>query len=245
VLALFGLSLIFAIAMCVHVVRTGRDTFWLWIILMFQPLGGLVYLVAMVIPDLVRGPTVRKIGETARATLDPTREYREAKALCEDAPTVRNRMRLASAAMALGKPAEAEALYRESLPGVPADDPALLLGRANALLELHRYDEALEMLDQLGRDQARGRTPAAALALGRAYEGLGRIAEADTALNWAAQHLPGFEGMARYAAFMARHGRAAEAREVIADMDKRMAKLKPAFRKEARAWRDLAAQALG
>lgn len=244
-LLLFGLSLLLAIGLCVHVVRTGRDSMWLWIILMFQPLGGMVYLAAIVVPDLVRGPTARKIGQTARATLDPTREYREAKAACEETPTVRNRMRLAHAATALGKHAEAEVLYRESLAGVHADDPALLLGRANALLELNRPDEALDMLDRLGRDETRGRTPAAALALGRAYEMLGRVDEADTALNWAAQRLPGFEALARYAAFMARHGRADEAREVVADMDKRMAKLKPAFRKEARAWRDLAAAALG
>lgn len=244
-LPLLGLSLLLAIALCVHVVRTGREMYWLWIILMFQPLGGLVYLLAIVLPELVRGPAVRRIGETTRQALDPTREYREAKAQCEETPTVRNRMRLAHAAAALGRHAEAEALYRESLHGVHADDPALLLGRANALLELNRPAEALEMLDQLGRDEARGRTPQAALAMGRAYEALGRAAEAERALEWAAERLPGFEGIARYAAFMARNGRAAEAREMLVEIDRRMTKVKPAFRKEARAWRDLAAQALG
>jgi hypothetical protein len=219
--------------------------YWLWIILMFQPLGGLVYFLAILLPELVRGPAVRRIGKGARQTFDPTREYREAKAQCEDSPTVRNRLRLAHAAAALGRHAAAEALYRESLNGVHADDPALLLGRANALLELGRPSEALEMLERLGRDQTNGRTPAAALALGRAYEALGRTAEADQALEWAAQRLPGFEGIARYAAFMARNGRTVEARQTLAEIDRRMVRLQPAFRKEARAWRDLAARALG
>jgi hypothetical protein len=244
-LPLLGLSLLLSIALCVHVVRTGGQMYWLWIILMFQPLGGLVYFIAVVLPELFRGPTARRIGASAREALDPMREYREAKLQCDDTPTVRNRMRLAHAAAALGRHAEAEALYGESLHGVHADDPALLLGRANALLELNRPAEALEMLDQLGRDEGRGRTPAAALALGRAYDALGRTAEADRALEWAAERLPGFEGIARYAAFMARNGRAAEAREMLAEIDRRMTKLKPAFRKEARTWRDLAAQALG
>lgn len=244
-LPLLGLSLLLAIALCVHVVRTGREMYWLWIILMFQPLGGLVYLIAIVLPELIRGPSAQRLGRSARDALDPMREYREAKAACEETPTVRNRLRLAHAASAFGRHAEAEALYRESLQGVHADDPALLLGRANALLELNRPAEALEMLDRLGRDETRGRTPAAALALGRAYEALGRTAEADEALRWAAERLPGFEGVARYAAFMARNGRAAEAREALAEIDRRMSKVKPAFRKEARAWRNLAAQALG
>ena len=63
-------------------------------------------------------------------------------------------------------------------------------------------------------------------------------------MQWASQRLPGFEGLARYAAYMARNGRRDEAAEAVAELDKRLAKLKPQFRKEARTWRDLAAEAL-
>jgi hypothetical protein len=237
-------SLLIAIALCVHAVRTGRPSYWLWIILVFQPLGGLVYFLTQVMPELVGGSTVRRIGRAARETLDPHREYREAKAAFQDMPTVHNQSRLAAAAARLGRPVEAEALYRAAAHGVHADDPVLLLGLANALLELRRPAEALEVLERLGNDEANGRTPAAALALGRAYEDLGRVPEADAALQWALQHLPGFEAPARYAAFMARNGRRDEAREAVRDMDKRLEKLTPQFRKEGRAWRDLAAQAL-
>jgi len=240
----FGLSLAIAIFLCWHVMRTGRETFWLWIILMFQPLGGLVYFALNVVPDLFGGTTARRLGQAARETLDPNREYREAKAACDDTPTVRNQSRLAAAAMHMNRFAEAEGLYRAAAQGIHAEDPVLLLGRANALLELGRPADALSVLEQLGRDEDAGRTPPAALALGRAYEGVGRIAEADTAYDWAAQRLPGFEGLARYAAFMARHGRKEEAQEVVAELDKRLAKLRPQYRKEGRAWRDLAAQAL-
>ena len=94
---LFGLSLIFSIVLCVHVVRTNQQMYWLMIILMLQPLGGLVYLIAIVMPELMGGRTARKIGSVARETLDPHREYREAKAACDDSPTVRNQSRLAAA----------------------------------------------------------------------------------------------------------------------------------------------------
>jgi hypothetical protein len=241
---LIGLSLAFSVALCVHVVRTGREMYWLFIILAFQPLGGVVYALINVLPDIFGGSTARQFSKAARETLDPTREYREGKAACEDTPTVRNQSRLAAAAAGLGKYDEAERLYAEAAHGIHAEDPALLLGRANALLELGRHAEALEVLEKLGQDESNGRTPNAALALGRAYEGLGRIGEADTALQWAAQRLPGFEGLARYAAFMARHGRRPEAEDAIAEMDKRLTKLSAQFRKEGRHWRDLAAKAL-
>jgi len=210
----------------------------------FQPLGGLVYFLTNLLPELINGPTARYAGKSVRQALDPTREYREAKEACEDTPTVRNQSRLAAAASQLGRHAEAETLYRQAASGVHADDPALLLGHANALVDLDRPEAAIAVLERLGRDETRGRTAAAALALGRAYEAVGRISEADTALQWASQRLPGFEGLGRYAAFMARNGRRAEAQEAVAEMDKRLLKLKPQFRKEGRMWRDLAAEAL-
>lgn len=239
-----GASLALAILLAIHVVRTGRELYWLWIILVFQPLGGIVYFLAVFLPEVLGGSTARRIGQAARETLDPTREYREAKIACDDAPTVRNQTRLADAASKLGKHDEAEALFGAAAQGIHADDAVLLLGRANALIELSRPDEALGLLERLGQDADKGRTPGAALALGRVYEALGRNGEADTAYQWAAQRMAGFEAMARYAAFMARHGRRTEAEEVIADMDRRIAKTHAQFRKEGRAWREVAVQAL-
>jgi len=242
---LLGLSLLFSILLCVHVVRTGQQMYWLMIILLFQPLGGLVYLVAIIAPEFLGGAKAQKAKQAARQALDPQREYREAGKAAEDAPTVTNRTRLAVAATGLGKHAEAERLYAEALQGLYADDPQLLLGRANALLELDRAAEALPLLESLSAQSPAARTPNVALAMGRAYHALGRQAEADTALRWAAAHLPGFEGMARYAVFLAQTGRKDEAREALVEIDKRLAKTHSHFRKEARGWRDLAATAVG
>lgn len=239
----FGLSLLFSIALCVHVVRTGQATWWIFIILLLQPLGGVVYLAAVIVPELLGGPTARRIGQSARETLDPGREYRVAKAACDNSPSVNNQIRLARAAAAIGRHAEAENLYAEAAKGIHAEDPVLLLGRATAQVELGRFAEALGLMQTLN-SQSETRTPAAALALGRIYEGLGRMREADDAYQWAAGRIPGVEGLARYAAFLAHTGRLPEARETLAEIDRHIAKANPPFRREARAWRDLAARAL-
>jgi hypothetical protein len=241
----FGLSLLFSIALCVHVVRSNQQIYWIWIILFLQPLGGLVYLVAIVLPELMGGRTARRLGRATRETLDPTRAYRAARAAYDDSPTVANAMRLAQAATAHGRHDEAERLYREAAQGIHAEDPALLLGHANALIELGRSAEALGVLETLGRDEAQGRSPQAALALGRAYEGLGRLTEADTAYAWAVERLPGLEAMGRYAAFLARTGHRDRAREMLKEIDRRIDRADPTFRKEGRAWRALAADAIG
>ncbi|HZZ32950.1 MAG TPA: hypothetical protein VFE10_13265, partial [Phenylobacterium sp.] len=65
----FLLSLIMAILLCWHAVKTGRNSMWLWIILMLQPLGGLVYIALNIVPDIFGGATARKITSAARETL--------------------------------------------------------------------------------------------------------------------------------------------------------------------------------
>ena len=244
---LFGgglLSLLIAIALCVHVVRTNQPIYWVFILLMIPVLGNLVYIVAVLVPELAGGTRTRRLGMAARDALDPTGEYRRAKAAVDDAPTVHNQMRLAAAAAELGRHDEAESLYGQALQGVHQDDPALLLGRAKALIELGRPGEALSFLEKLGAQGKEGQTPQAQLALARAYEGVGRTDEAAKAYEWTAARLPGLEGVARQAAFLARTGQRGQAQEALAEIDRRLSRANPHFRKEGRAWRDFAAQAI-
>ena len=76
----------------------------------------------------------------------------------------------------------------------------------------------------------------------RALQALGRIGEADPAYRSATERLPGLEALARYAAFQAETGRKAEARQTLAEIDRRVDKARAQFRREAQAWRDFAAQ---
>jgi hypothetical protein len=238
------LSLLITILLCVHVVRTNQQIYWILILLMIPVLGNLVYIVAVLVPELAGGTRTRRLGMAARDALDPTGEYRRAKAAIDDAPTVHNQMRLAAAAASLGRHGEAEGLYAQAAQGIHADDPALLLGRANALIELGRAAEALPLLDKLAEEQGSTRSAVTALAQARALEAVGRASEADTAYQFAVGRLPGLEGLARYSAFLARSGRRQQAEDNLAEIDRRLARANPQFRREGRAWRDLAAQAL-
>jgi hypothetical protein len=235
------LFLLIPIALCVHVVRTNQQLYWLLIILLLGPIGWAIYAIAIVIPQMAGGTRAKRMGMAARDALDPGREYRLAKAALEETPTVHNRMRLAAAAAHSGRWDEAEALYRDAAQGIHADDPTILLGRANALIELGRAAEALPLIDKLVTEQTTARNPSTALAQARVFEALGRYGEADEAYQFAAGRL---EAIARYAAFLAATGRRQEAADNLAEIDRRLERSNPQFRREGRAWRDLAAQAL-
>lgn len=229
----------------VHVVRTGREMYWLWIFVIAPMLGPAFYFFAVLLPEMMGGRTARGLGKAAQQTLDPERDYRRALRALDDTPTVGARMKVAQAAAALGRWDDAEAQWALCAGGHWGDDPAILMGHADALLELGRFDEALKQLEKLKATGSEGQTPRVALAFARAYEALGRDAEADDAYRFAADRVPGLEAGARYVAFMARRGRREDAEVGLGEIERRMAKVAGPLRNEARLWRDMAAKALG
>lgn len=229
----------------IHVVRTGREMFWLWLFIIGPLIAPAFYVLAVLVPSMLGGRTARNVGKAARQALDPERDYRNALHALEDTPTVGARMRVAQAAAALGRWSDAEAQWSQCLEGHWAEDPAILLGHAHALLELGRHQDALAQLEKLKALGREGETPVVALAFARAYEGLGRNQEADDAYRFAADRVPGLEAGGRYVAFMAKTGRRADAEVGLAELDRRLQKIAPPLRAEARIWRDIAARSLG
>ena len=63
--------------------------------------------------------------------------------------------------------------------------------------------------------------------------------------RFAADRVPGLEAGGRYVAFMAKVGRKTDAEIGLSELDRRLSKIAPPLRPEARVWRDLAAKALG
>lgn len=234
-----------SIICAVHVVRTGQQMYWLWILVIGGPLGAAFYFFAVMMPDMMGGRTARNVGKAARQALDPERDFRTAMRALEDTPTVGNRMKVAQAAEAMGRWSDAEAQWALCVEGHWAEDPTILMGHANALLELGRHAGALQRLEQLKALGREGSTPVVALAFARAYEGLGRNEEADDAYRFAADRVPGLESGARYVAFMAKLGRREDAEIGMAEIERRLQKIAPPLRPEARVWRDMAAKALG
>ncbi len=227
-----------------HVVKTGRELYWLWIFVIAGPLGAGIYFFAIILPELMGGRTARGMGRIAQQTLDPEREYRRAKQTYEDSPTVGARMKVAQAAAALGRWDEAEREWRESAQGHWADDPAILMGHAVSLIELGKYDQALARLEELRKVGKEGETPTAALAFARAYEGLGRFDDADPPYRFAADRVAGLKLARAMWPSWPRPAATEDAKIGLAELDRRLNKIAPPLRPEARNWRDLAAKAV-
>ena len=238
------LSYLPALICGIHAVRTGQQMYWIFILVVGGPLGALIYFFAIMLPDLSSGRTARGAAKAARKAIDPQADYRKALAVLEETPTADARIRAAQAAAALGRWEDAESQWALAASGYWASDPVILLGHAVALLETGRHADALARLEELGKVDKNGETPQAALAFARAYEGLGRHEEADAPYRFAADRVPGLEAGARYVAFMAKTGRIDDARIGLDELERRYQKIARPLRGEAKAWRDLAAEAV-
>lgn len=228
-----------------HAIRTGRTQPWLWVLVVGGSLGAAIYTIGVIIPEAMSGRTARRAASAAVKLLDPEREYREAVRALEDTPSVQNSLRIGHAAFALGRFEEAEHRFREATAGSHKDDPDLIAHHAVSLLELNRPAEALERLETIrSLDPKQVERGDVALLFARAFEALGRPADAEAPYRWAADRVPGLEAGARYTAFLAKSGRQSEAALALQEIERRYSKIAPALRSAAKPWRDLAAAAV-
>jgi len=137
-------SLLIQIALCVHVYKTGRPYWWMWIILMASFVGALIYVLVELLPEL------RAVGRRSGgpAWFVPQRVViQRAREELEEGPTIQRRFTLASLLFDHGQREEADSVATEAVGGVFKTDPEVIAEVAWYKVELGKYDEAQRLLD--------------------------------------------------------------------------------------------------
>lgn len=235
-----ALSLLIQVTCAYHVVKTGRDKYWLFIILFFSLIGCAIYFFVEMLPDLMGGRTARNLAAGAQRLVDPDRAYREALAQLEISPTSQNKRILADACVARGSYADAIALYTETLSGHDAHEPDLLRARANARMLAGDFGGAIADLDTLRTHNPDYQSEGAHLIYARALDGAGRDADALTEYTALAAYATGEEARCRMALLLKRMGRHEQAKAVFADVLRRARHSPKHYQRMQREWIDLA-----
>lgn len=203
-----GIGLHFAIALffAVHAVRTGQQTYWLFILFSFPLLGSMVYALTIYLPNSRLERQARKAVAGAVKRLDPTRELRAAHDAYDQAATVQNRMRLAAALFEAGEVADAADHCEACLHGPFANEPELRYVAARANLGAGRPAAALRHVEQLRQQEPGFRPEAVALLLAQALAADNRHDEARSAYIEALRRFDSFDCRAEYAIWAAERG---------------------------------------
>ena len=228
----------------VHMVRSGRPYWWLWVILIGSFLGCAVYVFTQVLPDMRQSPTARRAVREIKRAIDPEREKKRIAAELEVADTVQNRLRLANECLQLGDLLNAEDLFQSCLKGPHANEPDIMLGLARAQFGRGDAAAAKKTLDALIAANPGYRSSEGHLLYARALEGVGDLDEALLEYQVLADGYPGEEGRARYALLLKRRNRLTEAQAVFKQVLAR-AKVAPRYyQREQREWIELAREQL-
>ena len=79
----------------VHLLRSGRDMRWLFLIIFLPMVGCLAYLIIEVLPSLRQSPTARRALKRAQDAVDPNRGVREGSLNYERSQNIETAARLA------------------------------------------------------------------------------------------------------------------------------------------------------
>jgi hypothetical protein len=241
---LAAISIALQVACAVHVVRSGRPMYWLWLLFIGSYLAVIVYVLVAVIPDLRNDPRSRQAASRVLHTIDPERRRRAIQGKLEVADTVDNRRALAEESMRLGDFANAAELYRSVLKGVYATDAAFLLGLAQAQAGMEDFPSARATLDTLFANHPNFRHADAELLRARVLESNGDIDGALARYQELATSYPGEEARFRYGALLKRRERFGEARAVFREMLTRAKHAPRYYRKKEAAWLEAAQREL-
>ncbi|UXI68622.1 tetratricopeptide repeat protein [Tahibacter amnicola] len=225
---LIAISVALQFVCLIHLVRTGRPYWWIWLIMLGQFLGAAVYIITQIIPDLRNDPSSRRMVRDVARRIDPERERRRIAQELEVADTVENRRRLAEESLRLGDYANAAELYRSILKGFYATDPLFLYSLAQAQIGLEQYAGARDTLDTLIQSNPQHQSVDVHFMMARCLEELGENDRAVREYEALSTSYPGEEARLRYGQLLKRLGRLAEARNVFESMQKR-AKVSPAY----------------
>ena len=238
------LSIALQIACAVHVVRSGRPLYWLWILFIGSYLAVIVYLLVAVLPDLRNDPRSRTAARKVLRTIDPERQRRTIQQRLEIADTADNRRALAEECMRLGDYANAVELYRSVLKGMYVHDAGFLLGLAQAQANSEDFAGARTTLDTLFSTNPQFRSSDAELLRARTLEALGDQDAALDQYRMLAVSYPGEEARFRYGAMLKARGRFADARGVFGDMQARAKNAPRYYRRKESEWLDAAKREL-
>jgi hypothetical protein len=239
---LFFLSLIIQVLLIVHVIKTGRNTMWIWVLaLPYIALpGAIAYIAIEIAPDLFRSRTAKRTARGLRKAMDPTGDLRRYENEARVTGNVASRQRYADELSRQGRYDEAITQYREALTGLYEHDPNLMLGVARAQFGKADAAAARATLDELIRLNPDFRSPEGHLLYARALEQEGNITKALEEYKVLAFSYPGAEAAVRYAQLLNAQGRKDEAVKVARELLEQ-ARIAPAhYRRAQRSWLDAA-----
>ncbi len=211
----FILSLLIQVALVIHVVKTGKNTTWIWIVVMLPLAGSIAYFVLEILPELTSSRAGRSTGRKVRSAINPNSDINAAAREYAQSDTVANSVRLAEECCNKAMFLQAKELYLKCLTGIHASDPALMFGLAKSDFGLNNFSETKATLDKLIQLNPEYKNQEAHLLYARALEMLTDVTAARHEYETLQAYYSGPDACYFYGVFLISQGQLEQGREVL------------------------------
>lgn len=215
------LSIIIQAAFVMHVVKTGRNTTWIWIIVMLPLAGSVAYLVLEVLPGIQGSRAGRSAAKRFDTAVNPNKNLNKAATDYSISDTVDNSLKLADELMNKGAFGEAKELYLRSMRGMHKDDPEILSRLATSQFMLGDFLESKLSLDTLIEANPNYKNEDSHLLYARCLENLGDTDGAIEEYEVLAEYFSGPEAAYRYALLCKKTGNLEKKHELLNEIIKK------------------------
>jgi hypothetical protein len=229
-------SLVIQALLIVHVIKTGRNTIWIWVLALLSFAGIIAYVVAELLPELIRSRATRRTVKGMKRALDPEGDLRRLAQTAEISGGVDASQRHAEELVRLGRPADAIPVYQRILRGLYAHDPNLMLGLARAQFAAGNAADTRATLDALMQHNPEFRSADGHLLYARALEQEGQPERALDEYKVLAGYYPGAEARVRYAQLLRAQAQPDLAKQQLRDLLNQAAVAPPHYRRTQENW---------
>jgi hypothetical protein len=209
---------ILSAALIVHCIKTGRNTIWIWVLLMLPGIGGLAYVAAEILPGLFGSRAARRTYRGVRKALDPEQDLRRLETAARLQRGVAAQQKYAEELVRQNRAIAAIDVYAQARKGLYEHDPGLMLGQARAQFAAAQPGAARQTLDELIAANPDFKSQDGHLLYARALESEGDTAKALEEYRVLAGYYAGAEAALRYAQLLRREGRRDDARRVLREL---------------------------
>lgn len=230
------------ILLVIHVLKTGRNRYWIMLLVFLPLVGGIAYLVIEILPEFSGSIQGQRAMRGVRNVVNPGADLEKHSAAWEQSPNADNARRYAKVLLDAGQLSQADEILDQALSGFFNTEPTLLLLRARSRYESGDFDSAVKTLEELQAANPEFRSAEGHLLYAQSLEAAGQLKVALEEYRSVAHYFPGVEARYRLALALHKSGNDSDAlnefKQLIND-----AGLAPAhFRKSQKKWLALAGE---
>lgn len=201
-----------------HVIKTGQERYWLYLIIILPGLGCAIYAAAIILPGLLGSYKGRQVVKGVQNKLAPTRNLKSLQNQLTLSDNAETRTALADELASINRYGEAIPHYKAALTGIHAENPEILLKLAFAEFYVDDYLACQNTLDYLIKHNPQFRSQEGHLLYARALQESGNLVKAEEEYKVLVDYYPGSAARYHYAKCLQQQHRTMEAKAQLAEV---------------------------